>query len=97
VSLAVGLARQQRFDLLLVTSVLQLLERRLGLGDDIRIALLLAHLDELEIVGELGFERFRPLIESSRCCRSRISFCASCASSQIDGSSALEFSHSRRF
>jgi hypothetical protein len=54
--IAVGFARQQRFDLLACDFGSELLERRLGLGDDIRIALLLAHLDELEIVGELGFE-----------------------------------------
>jgi len=58
---AVGLARQHGFDLARPGLAGQRADRRLGLGDDGRVALLLAELDQAEIVLErLGEAAHRP-------------------------------------
>ena len=55
----VGLAGEQRLDLALMRLGPELLQRRLGFGDDARIALLLAERNELDIVVELANETRR--------------------------------------
>ena len=53
---AVGLARQQAFELAPCRLGAQLPERGLGLGDDLRLALGLTELDQLERVVDLAFD-----------------------------------------
>jgi len=53
---AVGLAREQAFELALSNLLLQLLQCGLGLGDDARIALGLAQLDEPQLILELALD-----------------------------------------
>ena len=53
---AVGLARQQAFELAPCRLGAQLFERGLGLGDDLRLALGLAELDQFERVVDLALD-----------------------------------------
>ncbi len=53
---AVGLARQQAFELAPCCLGAQLFERRLGFGDDLRLALGFAQLDQLERVVDLALD-----------------------------------------
>ena len=89
----VGFAGKQRFDLALAHFFAQLSRMRLfGVVDNRLVALLLAHLDEVDIVLQCGARGVRrQLIESSSSWRSRIRSCASCALFQSDGSSARSF------
>jgi hypothetical protein len=53
---AVGLARQQAFELALLCLVAQLFEVRLGFGDDLAVALAFAELDQLQRLIDLALD-----------------------------------------
>ena len=93
---AVGLARQQRFELAARDFLLQGLQRGLGFGHDAVIVLGLAELDHPDIVLELALDLADAASASSSEVRSCISFWAFWGSFQRLGSSASLFSSASR-